>query len=49
MTSLALDIAVVGTELHLGTPDPCEAYASSQKHRKYDAGFVNSNYGDKVP
>ena len=39
---LAVDIAVINPLLHLGSVSPCEDYATSQKHRKYD--FVGSRY-----
>lgn len=41
---LAIDVAVINPLLHLGEVNPCEEYASTQKHRKYDASFASSRY-----
>jgi hypothetical protein len=43
---LAIDVAVtsplIKTSVRLNSP--CEEYAASQKHRKYDASFAGSDY-----
>ena len=41
---LAIDVAVINPLLHLGVEHPCEEYATTHKHRKYDAGFIGSRY-----
>ena len=43
---LAIDVAVicpVGPS-HVKKEAPCEFYAATQKHDRYDAGFVDSHY-----
>jgi hypothetical protein len=43
---LAIDVAVIDpiNKTNLASLDPCEQYAANQKHGKYDASFVGSNY-----
>ncbi len=41
---LAIDVAVINPLLHMGVDNPCEEYATAQKHRKYDSGFAGSRY-----
>jgi len=43
---LAIDIAVTSpfTDRNVRLQDPCEDYAATQKHRKYDADFKDSEY-----
>ena len=44
--SLAIDVAVTSplTKASVRLGSPCEEYAANQKHRKYDASFLGSNY-----
>lgn len=44
--ALCIDIAVTSpfTQGNVRVESPCETYAEKQKHRKYDAGFVGSEY-----
>ena len=43
---LAIDVAVICplADSHVHQEEPCEVYAERQKHKRYDAGFVGSNY-----
>ena len=43
---LAIDVAVIDplNKTNLKSVDACEQYAADQKHGKYDASFVGSNY-----
>lgn len=43
---LAIDVAVICplASSHLSCEEPCEFYATHQKHMKYDAGFKRSHY-----
>jgi hypothetical protein len=43
---LAIDVAVTSplTKGGMRLVSPCEDYAAVQKHRKYDASFVGTNY-----
>lgn len=41
---LAIDVAVINPLAHLGEVNPCEVYATTQKHKKYDAAFAASRY-----
>src|SRR6185295_2151303 len=43
---LAIDVAVICplADSHVNQEEPCEVYAERQKHKRYDAGFVGSNY-----
>ena len=43
---LAIDVAVTSplTKASVRLGSPCEEYAANQKHRKYDASFLGSNY-----
>jgi hypothetical protein len=43
---LAIDVAVTNplAKSYHGRPEPCEDYARTQKHGKYDKGFVGQSY-----
>jgi hypothetical protein len=43
---LSIDVAVICplADSHVHQEEPCEVYAERQKHKRYDAGFVGSNY-----
>ena len=43
---LAIDVAVTSVlaPSNARIKEPCEHYAQSQKHQKYDEGFVDSEY-----
>ena len=43
---LAIDVAVICpvAASHVHQEEPCEPYAQSQKHDRYDAGFAGSGY-----
>jgi hypothetical protein len=43
---LAIDVAVTSplAATYVRKQEPCEWYAGSQKHDKYDAGFKDTNY-----
>jgi len=43
---LAIDVAVICpvAPSHMGEQEPCETYADTHKHARYDAGFVGSRY-----
>jgi len=43
---LAIDVEVTSPfdSHNISVENPCEKYAETRKHRKYDAGFVGSNY-----
>ena len=43
---LAIDVEVTSpfASHNISVENPCEKYAETRKHRKYDAGFVGSNY-----
>ena len=43
---LAIDVAVTNplAKSYHGRPEPCEDYARTQKHGKYDKGFVGQLY-----
>ena len=43
---LAIDVAVICpvAPSHMKEDVPCESYAATQKHGRYDAGFVDSHY-----
>jgi len=43
---LAIDVAVICpvAPCHMNQEVPCEYYAATQKHDRYDPGFVDSRY-----
>ena len=43
---LAIDVAVICpfASCHIDKKEPCESYAASRKHKKYDGGFEGSEY-----
>jgi hypothetical protein len=43
---LAIDVAVTSpfASHNISVENPCEKYAATRKHKKYDASFVGSNY-----